>query len=320
MRRLLQRPRCKRRGRRPLMLILVLASFISFLYIFVALQKQEARSISRRRTHCAYAGGGTRDAPTRTASFLAARTIPNAHRRPTRHAPAVNPSSAPPPTGRPCTAGPNYLQGFTSSARPFQSPKMRRDDSKRRRRNNGVIIPVIAIRIIGCTNPNSVRSPAAVVRCISLLFQTQKEPLPPNPAPTMSKFMYSGCICCQTTCNFEEIMLLCKGDGTCICTEGKCCLAANAAQFPIGLIKEDGFILKLGLPCCTCGLKVPDMKNLISVEEHCLCLQAQAQFPFGDKIPKPVCAVCFVQCLPGIAVLKPPPSGGAPPAAEEMER
>ena len=136
----------------------------------------------------------------------------------------------------------------------------------------------------------------------------------------MSKFMYSGCICCQTTCNFEEIMLLCKGDGTCICIEEKCCLAANAPQFPIGLIKEDGFILKLGLPCCTCGLKVPDMKNLISVEEHCLCLQAQAQFPFGDKIPKPVCAICFVQLLPGIAILKPPPSGGAPPAAEEMER
>jgi len=27
-------------------------------------------------------------------------------------------------------------------------------------------------------------------------------------------------------------------------------------MFPIGLVEDDSFLIKLGLPCCTCGLKV----------------------------------------------------------------
>lgn len=134
--------------------------------------------------------------------------------------------------------------------------------------------------------------------------------------------MYSACICCYSACDFDKILVLCKGGGTCICCEEKCCLAANEEQFPIGVVKEDGFLLKLGLPCCTCGLKVPDMKDLISADYHCLCLKAAAQFPFGDKVSAPVCAVCFLQCAPEVGCAKPPPGGGAPPspAAEEMQR
>lgn len=139
----------------------------------------------------------------------------------------------------------------------------------------------------------------------------------------MGEFMFSGCICCHTACDFDKILLLCKGEGTCICIEEKCCIAANEDQFPIGLIKEDKMIIKCGLPCCTCGLKVPDAANLISSAFQCLCLKTTAQLPFGDKIGSPVCAICFLQLLPAVQFLKPPPGGGAPPstpAAEEMQR
>lgn len=103
----------------------------------------------------------------------------------------------------------------------------------------------------------------------------------------MPEMMYTGCICCYTSFNFEKIFVLGKGSGTCICVEEKCCLAAGEPQFPIGMIKEDGFICKLGLPCCTYGLKMPDAKDLISSEAECLCMRQVAQFPFGDKSAHP---------------------------------
>lgn len=130
----------------------------------------------------------------------------------------------------------------------------------------------------------------------------------------MPEMMYSGCICCYSGCNMDDILVLGKGDGTCICVEEKCCCAANTDQFPVGMIKEDGFICKIGLPCCTYGCKTPDTANLISGEGQCLCFKSVAQFPFGDKISKPVCAVCFLQCMPEVGCLKPGPGGGAPPA------
>lgn len=99
----------------------------------------------------------------------------------------------------------------------------------------------------------------------------------------MPEMMYSGCICGYSAFNFDKIFVLCRGSSTCICIEEKACLAAGEPQFPIGLIKEDGFICKLGLPCCTTGLKVPNAKDLISSDGECLCMRSVAQFPFGDK-------------------------------------
>jgi len=136
----------------------------------------------------------------------------------------------------------------------------------------------------------------------------------------MPEMMYSGCICCYTACNFDKIFVLCKGGGTCICCEENCCLAAGEEQFPIGMIKQEGMICKLGLPCCTLGLKVPDAKDLLSMSGECLCLKALAQFPFGDKVGKPVCAVCFLQCMPEVGCLKPGPSPGGAPPNTTMER
>jgi hypothetical protein len=116
--------------------------------------------------------------------------------------------------------------------------------------------------------------------------------------------------------DLDKILICCEGAGTCICFESKYCLAANVEQFPIGMIKEDGFICKLGLPCCTYGLKNPDMKDLLSGQGQVLCCKEVAQFPFGDKVGAPVCAVCFLQCMPEVGCMKPGPGGGGPPEAQ----
>lgn len=132
----------------------------------------------------------------------------------------------------------------------------------------------------------------------------------------MPEMVYSACICCYNSFDFENILVLCKGGGTCICLEEHICCAANAEQFPIGIIKQDGFIIKCGLPCCTLGLKIPDVADLISSEGQCLCIKSVAQFPFGNKVGKPICAVCCLQCIPNAGCMQPPPGGGAPQSAE----
>lgn len=84
----------------------------------------------------------------------------------------------------------------------------------------------------------------------------------------------------------------------------------NEPQFDIGVIKDDKFFIKLGLPCCTCGIKkVPEWFNPILLGNgQCLCLKQFAAFP-----PQPlICAVCCIQCVPNMGIFKPPTAGGAP--------
>ena len=97
------------------------------------------------------------------------------------------------------------------------------------------------------------------------------------------EFLFSATICCYNSVDLEKILILGRGEQTFICIEEKFCCAANDTPLPVGMVKEDGFICKLGLYCCTAGLKKPDMKNLISGVSHVLCFKSVAQFPFGDK-------------------------------------
>jgi len=140
----------------------------------------------------------------------------------------------------------------------------------------------------------------------------------------MPEFMFSGTICHMTTCDLGNIpgVMLCKGSNEFLCLESKACLAAGD-QYPIGLIKEDGFICKLGLPCCTYGLKIPD--KLCLGKGECLCMKSAQACPFVSPITKPVCAICAFQLMPQMGFMKPPPEsikvdGGAPPEGEAMER
>jgi len=136
----------------------------------------------------------------------------------------------------------------------------------------------------------------------------------------MPEFVFSATICNYTSCNFDNIpgIILCKGTSEFLCIEEKGCLVAGEEQFPIGLIKEDGFICKLGLPCCTYGLKMPDKLCLGTGE--CLCIKSAAALPFVGPVPKPMCAICAFSLMPEVGLMKPPPAAGAPQAGETMER
>ena len=121
--------------------------------------------------------------------------------------------------------------------------------------------------------------------------------------------MYSACICCYTAFNFEDLMIGCREDGECLCLQSKCCLGVGEA-FPIGIIKEDGFIIKCGLPCCTYGLKMPEVLCLGAGQ--CLCIKSAAALPFKDPVPAPICAVCCIQCMPNGGIMKPASKVGGP--------
>ena len=73
---------------------------------------------------------------------------------------------------------------------------------------------------------------------------------------------------------------------------------------PVGLVKKENYIFGLSLPCCECGIIKPAV--LCDGTGHCLCVKQFASFPFSETVPKPVCACCFLKCLPAPAgCLKP---------------
>merc|ERR1712113_190955 len=100
------------------------------------------------------------------------------------------------------------------------------------------------------------------------------------------------------------------GEEEFLCIEEKVCLAANEKKYDVGVLKEDDFICKLGLPCCTLGLKVPSV--LVKSSGQFLFVKSAASFPFGGDVPGPVCAICAFRILPSpMGFMKPPKEGGA---------
>jgi hypothetical protein len=135
-------------------------------------------------------------------------------------------------------------------------------------------------------------------------------------------FIASGCICCYGSCEIENILIGCAGAGECLCLQEKCCLGIpneKNPMFPVGMVKEDGMICKISLPCCQCGIKKPTV--LVSSAGQCLCIKQAAAFPFADPVPHAVCALCCFTCVgaeaPGCMV---PYKGGGAPAAVEITR
>ncbi|KAL3914685.1 MAG: hypothetical protein SGPRY_007542, partial [Prymnesium sp.] len=58
------------------------------------------------------------------------------------------------------------------------------------------------------------------------------------------KAMFSGCICCFTEVDVENLMIGCIGERSCLCCADECCIAANATPKPVGLVKDGDFICK----------------------------------------------------------------------------
>jgi hypothetical protein len=130
--------------------------------------------------------------------------------------------------------------------------------------------------------------------------------------------VFSGCICCYQSVNLGEITLCCQGSTELLCIVSETCLAVNAQPLGIGLVtdKSNKEICKIGLFCCTLGLKMPEV--CCSAASQCLCCEEVASLPFdSDYVGKPVCAYLCVQCLPEFGILVEPPSC---PALQKMRR
>ena len=98
-------------------------------------------------------------------------------------------------------------------------------------------------------------------------------------------------------------------------------------------LQEEGKICKLGLPCCVQSLFKPEPDNLVKCGWDCLCLDLKGQFPFGEDMPGPICAVYGLQCSQKdgktlVGCCNPPYEdgamkflqAGAPPANESISR
>ena len=103
--------------------------------------------------------------------------------------------------------------------------------------------------------------------------------------PKEKECVFEGCICCYSICDLDtaKILICGRGEDLYICFEDKFCCVSGDTPFPVGLIKDDSYICKLGLYCYMCGLKNPDMKKLFACDYHCLCYKCIGQFPLGGK-------------------------------------
>jgi len=144
--------------------------------------------------------------------------------------------------------------------------------------------------------------------------------------PPKGEFVFSACICNYVTCDLGNIpgTLGCWRKGECLCCSGGDCCALVGEQslknpYPVGMLKDDpNVIVKLGLFCCACGIKVPTVCCL--GEGSCLCCKGACAFPFADPVSEPVCAIYGLRILPAPMGCCMPLKGGSPPDGNEMER
>ena len=94
----------------------------------------------------------------------------------------------------------------------------------------------------------------------------------------------------------------CSGKQECLCIEEEFCLKLGTTPIAAGLKTGDGYICKLGLFCCSCGLKTPSV--LCKGKSQCLCLVSQGAFPTTDDIPC-MCAYLGLACYPNFGCCKP---------------
>ncbi|KAL3916690.1 MAG: hypothetical protein SGPRY_006710 [Prymnesium sp.] len=126
----------------------------------------------------------------------------------------------------------------------------------------------------------------------------------------------------------DDITILCKGGGECLCCEEQACCAAGEESKGIGCpAKKEGDICRIACPCCAYALIKP--RVLCANGGSCLCCWSAASFPFSEEyVDKLVCALYCLQLAPEVGCCKPPPysktldkpKSGAPPQASEMAR
>eukprot|EP00550_Attheya_septentrionalis_P001405 CAMPEP_0198288744 /NCGR_PEP_ID=MMETSP1449-20131203/7154_1 /TAXON_ID=420275 /ORGANISM="Attheya septentrionalis, Strain CCMP2084" /LENGTH=130 /DNA_ID=CAMNT_0043986951 /DNA_START=196 /DNA_END=588 /DNA_ORIENTATION=- len=95
--------------------------------------------------------------------------------------------------------------------------------------------------------------------------------------------------------------LICKGSDECLCIVSEHCLAMGVDSLGCGMVTDESKneICKIGVPCCTLGLKKPEI--VCAGVDQCLCMVGAHSFPYNDKyVGKPVCAVYCLSCAPEV--------------------
>lgn len=73
----------------------------------------------------------------------------------------------------------------------------------------------------------------------------------------------------------------------------------NTPLMPCVIGAADGFILKVGLPCCSIGLKVPTI--CMKAKSQCFCLTSNVAIPPDEDTPL-MLAIMGVMCFPVFGV------------------
>ena len=120
--------------------------------------------------------------------------------------------------------------------------------------------------------------------------------------------MTSGCICCYSACDCDDITVCWKGQSEFLCCMQQVCCACNEKPIGCGMItdEEASECCKIGLYCYACGCKKPQV--LCANASQCLCLYAVRSLPFDKRyLDKCVCAYYCLQFTPRTGCCTPPP-------------
>lgn len=101
--------------------------------------------------------------------------------------------------------------------------------------------------------------------------------------------VFAGCCCCNTVLylDFPEFVG-CSGVCECLCIREEFCLKADTEPMPCIVGAAEDFLLKIGIPCCSCGLKVPIV--LFKIKSQCCCIVGNAALPPDQDSPL-MCAI-----------------------------
>lgn len=106
-------------------------------------------------------------------------------------------------------------------------------------------------------------------------------------------------ICCWSGCNCGDCKIGVGSKQECLCLVEECCLAVGEDSLGFGMVtnEDNKECCKIGLMCCTCGLKSPDV--LFTGAQYMCCLEGAGSFPFTKGyVEKATCAICFLSCAP----------------------
>jgi len=108
-----------------------------------------------------------------------------------------------------------------------------------------------------------------------------------------------ACFCCWCGLTCTHCKCGCGRKHECLCCVDECCLSIHENSLGLGMVtnEDNKECCKIGINCCACGLKSPEV--LCARAEFCFCFEGAAAFPFTKGYVKSVtCSYCFLSCAP----------------------